>query len=196
VGPYDSLTQTSQLFVCGTDDVNAVTAACVGGEDIGENVDLGGMSFTPGVYKSMSNLRLAQGTFILDAEGDPDAVFIFVVSGRITVSSSASTRLRNEAKAENVFWIIDELSTGENTLFSGNVLASTRITLGSNGFVFGYLFGQNDVTCLTTDCTVAPTFSPTAGPSAAPTGRRTKNPSMPPSSAPEESCGLFQHGCK
>jgi Ice-binding-like len=38
--------------------------------------DIGGQTLTPGVYSSASSLGIT-GTLTLDAQGDPDAVFIF-----------------------------------------------------------------------------------------------------------------------
>ena len=47
--------------------------------------DLGGSNLKAGVYRSGSSLGLT-GTLTLDAEGDPNAVFIFLVSSALTTT--------------------------------------------------------------------------------------------------------------
>ncbi len=68
-------------------------------------------SFTPGVYTASSSLLLSSGTVTLNAEGDPNAVFIFQIPAALTTESSTSVSLINEAKACNVFWQVGTSAT-------------------------------------------------------------------------------------
>ena len=56
--------------------------------------DLGGLTLTPGVYKSGSSLGLT-GELTLDAQGNSDAVFIFQAGSTLTTASGSSITLIN-----------------------------------------------------------------------------------------------------
>ena len=62
-----------------------------------------GSTITPGVYQIESALDITID-LILDAKDDPDALFIFKVSGAITVAASVNIILNNGASVNNVFW--------------------------------------------------------------------------------------------
>jgi type V secretory pathway adhesin AidA len=202
-----------QVLACETDGPKAFAAA-MALTAITIPSGLAGSVFTGGrVYKSDSGFSIPiDSLIILNANGDPDAVFIFLAStGKLTMSAGSSIQLQNGAKPENVFWFLNELETGEGTVLSGNVLAVSGITIGKDAEIIGRLLGQGDVTLTesgrvttpppptaapTGGPTAGPTVAPTAGPTVAPTAAPTGGPTMAPSAAPEESCGLFHHGCK
>jgi len=48
--------------------------------------DLGGQP-SPGLYKSTSSLAISSGDLTLDAQGDPNAVFIFQMASTLTTTS-------------------------------------------------------------------------------------------------------------
>src|SRR3984957_20416643 len=66
--------------------------------------DLVGQTFTAGVRTASSSLLLSSGTVTLDAQGDPNAVFIFQIGSTLTTGSATSVLLVNGAQACNVFW--------------------------------------------------------------------------------------------
>ena len=91
--------------------------------------DLGGATLAPGVYCSASTMGLT-GTLTLDAQGDPDAVFIFKIGSSLTTASGASVNVINGGDSCNVFWQIGASATlGTGTTFVGNILALTSITV-------------------------------------------------------------------
>jgi hypothetical protein len=124
------------------------------------DAEMGGRTFSPGVYThgSALNIALANPVVYLDAAGDPDAVFIFVATSTLTTSAGSEIVLQNGAKAENVFWVLGTaLTMGADSILVGNVLAGTAITIGTNGKIMGRAIAQTAVTC-ETHCTVkAPT---------------------------------------
>ena len=60
--------------------------------------DLGGLTLTPGVYRSASSLALT-GELTLDAQGDPSAVFVFQAGSTLITASASRVRLVNGAQA-------------------------------------------------------------------------------------------------
>src|SRR6185503_3884960 len=91
-------------------------------------VDLGGATLPPGVYCSAAAMAVT-GTLTLDAQGDPNAVFVFQMGTTITTATNASVRLINGGQSCNVFWQIGTSATlGTGTTFAGSMLALASIT--------------------------------------------------------------------
>lgn len=153
--------------------------------------DLGGLTLEPGVYNASSSIGLT-GTLTLDAQGDPDAVFIFQVGSALTTASSSTVALLNDAQACNVFWQIGSSATlGTDTTFVGTIMALTSISVTSDSTVDGRALARNGSVTLDSDvftqsaCETAPPSSPppTVSPSPTdnPTGPPTDNPTVSPS---------------
>jgi hypothetical protein len=101
------------------------------------SADLGGRTLTPGVYTSGSSIMLT-GTLTLDAEGDPDAVFIFQAGSTLTTSSDSEIKLINGAQSCRVFWQVGSSATlGTNSKFVGHILATESITATTGATVLG-----------------------------------------------------------
>ena len=62
------------------------------------------------MYKATSSLDVG-GSLTLDAQGDPDAVFIFQVPSTLITDSASSIILTNGAQACNVFWQVGSSAT-------------------------------------------------------------------------------------
>lgn len=95
--------------------------------------EIGGSTLTPGVYKIGAAATLAT-PLTLDAEGDPDGVFIIQIVGAFgTTAASGNILLANGAQSGNVFWIVEgAVSVGANSHMEGNILGGAAITLGAN----------------------------------------------------------------
>jgi len=114
--------------------------------------DQGGLTLAPGIYKSNSTLLIQSGDLTLDAQGDPNATWIFqVASGFTTIGGAGgSVILSGGAKASNVFWQVGSSAViGDNTIFKGNVLALTSITMNSNAVAQGRMLAQNGSVVMT-----------------------------------------------
>ena len=110
--------------------------------------DLGGLTLTSGVYCFSSSAQLT-GTLTLDAQGDPSAVFIFKTGSTLTTASNSSVNLINSAQPCNVFWRIGSSATlGSSTIFSGNIIALTSITLNTSATVDGRVLARNGAVTL------------------------------------------------
>ena len=114
--------------------------------------DLSGQTFTPGVRTASSSLLLSSGSVTLDAQGDPNAVFIFQIGSTLITGSSTSVSLINGAQACNVFWQVGSSATlGTGTSFVGTVMAAETITAGTAATVHGRLLASTAAVNLDTN---------------------------------------------
>jgi hypothetical protein len=114
--------------------------------------DIGGTTLAPGIYKTTSTLLIQSGNLTLNANGNPNAVWIFqVASGFTTVGGAGgSIILAGGAKASNIFWQIGSSATiGDFTSFYGNVLALTSITMNSGSTITGRILCINGAIVMT-----------------------------------------------
>lgn len=102
--------------------------------------------FYPGVYQSLTSMMVT-GDLTLDAQGNPEAVFVFQSSSTVGTAAGAAspgphTRilLTNGAKASNVYWQAATSATlGTYTEFQGNILAGASITMETGATSCGRL---------------------------------------------------------
>ncbi|MDH6130283.1 ice-binding family protein [Kitasatospora sp. GP82] len=115
-------------------------------------VELGGTTKTPGVYDSPAGTFGITGPLTLDAQGDPNAVFIFKAASTLTTASASSVNLVNGARACNVFWQVGSSATlGTNSILRGNVLALASITVTTGVTVEGRTLARNAAVTLDSD---------------------------------------------
>ena len=117
--------------------------------------DLGGLTLAPGVYRSASSLALT-GTLTLDAQGDPDAVFVFEAGSTLISAAASRVSLVNGAQAGNVFWQVGSSATlGTSTVFAGSILALTSITMNDGVTLSGRALARNGAVTLINDTITA-----------------------------------------
>jgi type VI secretion system secreted protein VgrG len=93
--------------------------------------DLGGLTLIPGVYFFESSAQLT-GALTLDAKGDPNALFVFLIGSTLTTASSSSIVFINSEALPvgSVYWRVGSSATlGTTTAFAGNIIADQSITL-------------------------------------------------------------------
>lgn len=113
--------------------------------------DLGGMILKSGVYRFDSAAQLT-GTLTLDAEGDPDAAFIFQIGSTLTTANASSVVLINEAQYCRVFWQVGSSATlGTNSQFIGHIFAMTSITATTGATIQGQLLARTGAVTLDTN---------------------------------------------
>ncbi|MGV8815214.1 MAG: Ig-like domain-containing protein [Gelidibacter sp.] len=108
--------------------------------------DQGGLTLAPGIYKSTSTLLIQNGDLTLDAQGDPNATWIFQVASSFTTIGGAGGNiiLAGGAKAKNIFWQVGSSATvGDYTIFKGNILALTSVTMNSHAVAEGRMLCIN-----------------------------------------------------
>jgi hypothetical protein len=114
--------------------------------------DLAGQTFTAGVRTASSSLLLSSGSVILDAQGDPNAVFIFQIGSTLITGSNTTVQLINGAQACNVFWQVGSSATlGTGTKFVGTVMAAETITANTAATIHGRLLAQTAAVNLDTN---------------------------------------------
>ena len=94
----------------------------------------------PGVYKINGAGSLA-GTITLDAQNNPDAIFIFKFNGAFSVEAQSKVIFRNGTRRCNVFWISEGATDiGTFTYMKGTVIAhGGAATMAANGNLEGRL---------------------------------------------------------
>lgn len=133
--------------------------------DLGTQSGNGGATGTyrAGKYTSPSSIAI-NTPIILDAQGNPNAVFVFYATGStITQAIAGTITLVNGAKADNVIWLAGSSwsTTGPGAVTVGTILAVTSITLGGGTLVGHALAGSGAVTISTaTTITAEPPTAP------------------------------------
>jgi len=113
-----------------------------GGNDL-SNTDLGERTLTPGAYGFTSSAQLT-GALTLDAKGDPNAQFVFEIAEGLTTAPASSVVLVNGASPCNVFWQVGSSATLDTTtVFQGNLMALTSISLNNGASVIGRVLARN-----------------------------------------------------
>jgi Ice-binding-like len=105
--------------------------------------DLAGQTFLPGVRIASSSLLLSSGSVTLNAQGNPNAVFVFQIGSTLITESNTTVLLVNGAQACNVFWQVGSSATlGTGTHFVGTIMASATITANTDATIHGRLLAQ------------------------------------------------------
>jgi hypothetical protein len=141
----DGVTQTAK---------SDVTAAYLAAEaqlpDTTVVADLAGQTLTPGVYFKSDGLELnGPVPLTLDANGDPNAVFVFRSGSHLTTMPNTRVELVDGATACNVFWQVTSSTTlGVNSTFRGTILSLASSTLNTGATLEGAVFSRNGAVTL------------------------------------------------
>lgn len=121
--------------------------------------ELGNLILVGGVYAGPGKAPLTlTGTLTLDGAGDPNSVFIFQTDSTLVTASGSTVTLINGAQECNVFWQVGSSATlGTNSVFAGNILALTSITVTTGVTVRGRALARNGAVTLDTDTFLQPT---------------------------------------
>ena len=104
---------------------------------------IGGLTLVPGLYKWASSLTIPTDVALLGAAND---VWIFQVTGDLTLSAAKGMTLSGGAQAKNVFWqVAGAVDLGTTSHSEGIVLCKTAITLGTGASINGRLLAQTAV---------------------------------------------------
>jgi hypothetical protein len=87
-----------------------------------------GETLTAGVYV-LSNAGTIDGTLILDAQGNTNALFIFKTGGALSSGAEAKVILINGAKAKHVFWV------AEGAIALATMTSMNGVLIANNGAV-------------------------------------------------------------
>jgi len=100
--------------------------------------NIGGLTLTPGLYKTTSTLAISSGDLTFDAKGDAGAVFIIQIASSLTVTSGRQVILKGNASAANIFWQVGSSATfGTTSAFKGTIMAMQSITFETGATLNG-----------------------------------------------------------
>lgn len=145
-GPFGGTAATKAIADQGLLDAQAAynsisPASKPGGTDPGAG-ELGGLTLPPGVYKSAgATFQITNGNLTLNAQGDPNAVWIFQTAAGLTVgvagpSGARSVLLINGAQAKNVFWYVGSaavINAAGGGVMTGTIISTSGITFSTAG---------------------------------------------------------------
>jgi hypothetical protein len=113
--------------------------------------DIGGLTLLPGVYRSASSIGIT-GVLTLDAQGDPEAVFVFQAGSTLITAAGSRVELINGARPSRIYWQVGSSATlGVGSHLAGHVFALASITANNGATVQGQLLALNGAVTLDTN---------------------------------------------
>ncbi len=110
--------------------------------ELGEGA-IGGLTLVPGLYRWTSAVSIASDVTL---SGEPDAVWIFQITGDLTMGADKDMILSGGAQARNIVWqVAGEVDFGALSHAEGIVMAKTAINLGTGASINGRLLAQTSV---------------------------------------------------
>jgi hypothetical protein len=104
---------------------------------------IGGMTLTPGLYKWTSAVTIPSDVTLA---GAPTDVWIFQISGDLSMSAAKKMTLSGGAQAKNIVWqVAGAVDFGTTSHAEGIVMSKTQITLETGASINGRLFAQTAV---------------------------------------------------
>lgn len=105
--------------------------------------DLSGLTLTAGLYKWTSTVTVPTN---ITLSGGANDIWIFQISGDLSVSSAKNMTLTGGVQAKNIFWqIAGQATFGANSHVEGNILSMTGITLQTGASLNGRALAQTAV---------------------------------------------------
>ncbi len=100
--------------------------------------NIGGLTLTPGLYKSTSSIEISSGDVTFDAKGNANAVFIIQVASAFTTTADRKIILSGGAQASNIFWQIGSSATfGTSSVLKGTFMVMESISLNTGASLDG-----------------------------------------------------------
>jgi len=100
------------------------------------DLDLGGTTLLPGVYKFDAAAAM-NGILTLDANGQNNAFWVFQIASTLTTTNGSTVNIinlgSNGGSDDGIYWATGAaINVGNSNVIAGNYLAGTTITFGTN----------------------------------------------------------------
>jgi hypothetical protein len=119
--------------------------------------NIGGLTLTPGLYKSSGSLEISSGDLTFDAKGNSNAVFIIQIASTLNTSSGAKIILKGSALASHIFWQVGTSATlGTTSVFKGTIMADQSISVNTGAAIEGRLLARIGAVTLNGNTVVTP----------------------------------------
>ena len=108
--------------------------------------NIGGMTLKPGLYKWSSNVIIPANVTLSGGRND---VWIFQIAGTLGISPAKRVILSGGALAKNIFWQVAGVTNlGSMSVFNGNILGKTAVTMQRGAVLNGRALAQTNVTLI------------------------------------------------
>lgn len=105
--------------------------------------NIGGKTLTEGLYKWTSTVSAPTNVILSGSSTD---IWIFQISGDLTVSPGVKFTLSGGAQAKNIFWqVAGTVNIGTTAQFKGVILSKTGVTLATGATLNGRALAQTAV---------------------------------------------------
>jgi hypothetical protein len=147
--------------------------------------EIGGTTFTPGVYDAPPTTALDIGSSItLDGGGNYNSIFIFRTTAAMNIVGSITINCIGGAQPANIYWVAGAaLDVGASAVVRGNFIAGAALTTAASSIIYGSVLGLGAVslgassTIIHNSIEVDPTITVTPSPSDTSTATATPSPS-------------------
>jgi hypothetical protein len=113
------------------------------------------------VYDSPDGTFGITGTLTLDAQGDPNATFIFKTASTVITAADSNVDLINDARTSNVLWSVgSSVALGMSSSMSGTILATTDISMGTDATLNGRALSRTGEVTLDSNMIARPVDTP------------------------------------
>ena len=108
--------------------------------------NIGGLTLKPGLYKWGTGVSIRTDVTLTGGKND---IWIFQVAGTLNISSGKKVILKSGAQAKNIFWQVAGVANlGSASVFNGNILGKTAVTMQSGATLNGRALVQTNVTMI------------------------------------------------
>lgn len=105
--------------------------------------NIGGLTLPGGLYNWGTSVTIPSNLAI---SGSANDIWIFQISGDLSIAASQRVNLEGGAQAKNVFWqVAGEVIIAAGAHFEGNILSQTAITLQTGATLYGRALAQTQV---------------------------------------------------
>jgi hypothetical protein len=103
--------------------------------------DISGLTYLPGLHRWTSSVTITSSNVTIS--GGANDVWIFQITGNLSIASARRITLGGSAQAKNIFWqVAGVVDLGTTSHFEGNILGHTSITLETNATMNGRALAQ------------------------------------------------------